>query len=283
MILYKVCTEVSLSQIYNAFCRGFADYSIPFHLSEDEFFAHFFGLEGNELKYSFIALDNENPVGLILGGTRVFDCMKTMRCGAFCIAPDYRKKGIGRELFQLHQAAAKEAGCKQLFLEVLKSNHRAIQFYEKAGYRISVILKYYHKKTSELSVPKEIPPYKITSIRFDVVKGFREKLNTCHINWQSDIFCYEDSKTDIFYGVYDDYQLIALTAISTKGKINFLWVEPSYRFKGIGRFLLHQASKQVESESLYVCIPGNALLEGFFRKLEFEKDTLEQYEMYLPL
>lgn len=283
MISYKMCTEVTSTQIYNGFRKGFIDYSIPFHAPEDEFMARFFGLEGNELKYSFIALDDENPIGLILGGIRIFDTMKTMRCGALCIAPDYRGKGISQELFKLHQATAKEAGCRQLFLEVLKDNHRAIRFYEKMGYREAVILKYYRKKIAELSIPNEIPPYKITTISIDAVKAFRDKLNSCHINWQNDIPYYENSKNEIFYGVYDDYQLIGLTAMSMNGKINFLWVEPSYRFKGIGRYLLHQASKQLGSQYLYICIPGNPLLEGFFRKLGFEKDETEQYEMYLPL
>ncbi len=283
MISYKTCTEVNSTQIYNAFRLGFSDYSVPFTAAEDEFNARFFGPEGNELQYSHLALDDLNPIGLLLGGIRVFDTIKTMRCGALCLAPDYRGKGISEELLNLHKAAAAAAGCKQLFLEVIKDNRRAIRFYEKAGYREAVILKYYKRKIAELKIPEVVPPYKITTISFDAVKGVRDKLNACHINWQSDTAYYEYSKTEVFYGVYDDYQLIGLSAMSIKGKINFLWVEPSYRFKGIGRYLLQQASKQVEAEYLTVCIPGNPLLEGFFRKLEFEKDTTEQYEMYLPL
>lgn len=283
MISYKICTDVSSNQIYEAFRLGFSDYYVPFNAAEDEFNDHFFGPEGNDLQYSFIAFENQSPVGLLLGGIRTFDNIKTMRCGALCLAPDFRGKGISEELFRLHKTSAAETGCKQLFLEVIRENRRALRFYEKAGYREAVILKYYKKQISTLSGPEEIPPYKITTITYEAVKGVRDKLNACHINWQSDTPYYEDSKTEVFFGVYDDYQLIGLVAMSIKGKINFLWVEPSYRLKGIGRLLLQQTAKQAEADNLTVCIPGNALLEGFFRKLEFEKDTLEQYEMYLPL
>lgn len=283
MIVYKTCTDVTLTQIYNTFRIGFSDYSIPFTAEEDEFHARFFGPEGNQLPYSFLAMEEEHPVGLLLGGIRMFDGLKTMRCGALCIAPDFRGRGISEELFRLHKNAALEAGCKQLLLEVIRDNHRAVRFYTKAGYLETVILKYYRKGIEDLSSPEKIPPYKITTITYDAVKSFRNKLKTCHINWQSDTPYYEDSKSEVFLGVYDDYQLIGLTAMSINGKINFLWVEPSYRLKGIGRYLLYQASMQAEAKTLTVCTPGNPVLEGFFRKSGFENDPAEQYEMYLPL
>jgi GNAT superfamily N-acetyltransferase len=283
MITYKTCTDVPFSQIYDAFQLGFSDYFVPLSASETEFEEHFFGPEGNMLEYSFIAFCDTHPIGLLLGGIRIFDTIKTMRCGALCLAPDLRGKGISEELFLLHKAAAVNAGCKQLFLEVIKENHRAVRFYAKTGYLEAVILKYYKTPVDLIAAPEKIPPYKVTAVGISVIKSFREKLMACHINWQSDIPYYEDSKSDICLGAYDDYQLIGLIAMNAKGKINFLWVEPSYRLKGLGHYLLYQAAGQSEVKNITVCIPGNALLEGFFRKLGFEKDKIEQYEMYLPI
>ncbi len=283
MITYKTCTDVLLNQIYEAFSLGFSDYFIPLTMNEDEFNTHFFGPEGNQLEYSYIAFDDDKPIGLILSGIRVFDGMLTMRCGALCLAAEYRGKGVSDILLQMHKAAAVNAGCKQLFLEVIKENHRAVRFYEKAGYREATILKYYSNPTASIPSPKGVPPYKVATVSFEVIKGFLDKLKACHINWQSDTPYYENSTAGIYLGIYDDYQLIAMIAMSSKGKINFLWVEPSYRLKGLGHYLLLQAAHQLNTEKVTICIPSIALLEGFIRKLQFEKDKLEQYEMYIPL
>ena len=47
----------------------------------------------------------------------------------------YRGKGISQRLMEFHREEAKKLDCKQLFLEVIVSNDRAINFYKKLGYR----------------------------------------------------------------------------------------------------------------------------------------------------
>ncbi|MDF2941295.1 MAG: family acetyltransferase [Herbinix sp.] len=283
MITYKTCTDVSLKQIFEAFRLGFSDYIIPVTINEIDFNTHFWGPEGNQLDYSYIAFDDIHPVGLILSGIRIFDGIKTMRCGTLCLSPEYRGKGISQVLFEMHKKAAINAGCKQLFLEVLRENHRAIKFYKKQGYLEATILKYYSATVTSIPSLMEAPPYKLTTLTYDNIKGFRDKLRACHINWQSDTPYYEHTTNDVFLGMYDEDQLLAMIAVNSKGKINFLWVDPAYRSKGLAHYLVLAALQQLKVEKMTVCIPSNALLEGFFRKLQFQKDKIEQYEMYLPL
>lgn len=123
MIIYKNCEDVTMKEIFEAFASGFSDYVVPLTMDQNAFEARFFGPEGNSLNLSFIAFDQNQPIGLILGGIRQFDGLKTMRCGTLCIAPDYRGKGISQSLFEMHRSAAIASGCKQLFLEVIKGNH----------------------------------------------------------------------------------------------------------------------------------------------------------------
>lgn len=280
---YKSCSDVSMSEIYEAFSLGFSDYDIPLSIDQDTFAARFFGPEGNSLKLSFIALDENCPVGLILGGIRLFDNLKTMRCGTMCVGPSYRGQGISHKLFELHRALALDNQCKQLFLEVIKSNDRAIKFYEKYDYRPVYKLKYYSIMiTSSFSTTSALP-YTLKEIPFDTLDSFRRSLPDCHINWQSDTPYYAGSTNEALLCTYDGNKKVAVIAMSPQGKINLLWVDPIYRNQGLGRSMLQKAVQMQSVEKVTVCLPSNAAFEGFLRKMGFEKQLIEQYEMYLPL
>lgn len=284
MITYAVCTDVSMSQIYEAFKTGFADYPVQFNFDVDAFAARFFGPEGNEPDRSFIALGPDGPVGLILGGVRQFDGKRTMRCGTLCIAQAHRGEGVSQRLFELHKQAARDAGCEQLFLEVLKENGRAIRFYEKQGYRIQDTLEYYNGLTASIAPGEPPAAYAVEEIAHSELTAFRESLPDCHINWQSDTPFYAASDREALLAVYGaGREPIAMTAMSPSGKINFLWVDPERRGQSLGLFMLRQAAAKHQAEKLNVCLPGSAGLGEYFLKLGFEKQQLEQYEMNFPL
>ncbi|HDR3982008.1 TPA: GNAT family N-acetyltransferase, partial [Bacillus anthracis] len=81
MIQYKRCSEINIDLVYEAFRDGFSDYIIKMEVSKGDFIKRFFGLEGNSLEHSFLALDGDKPVGVILGGIKDYENIKTMRCG----------------------------------------------------------------------------------------------------------------------------------------------------------------------------------------------------------
>ena len=283
MIIYKTCTDVPISVIFEAFSLGFSDYIIPLTMSQDAFEARFFGPEGNALSLSFIALDQSRPIGLILGGIRVFDGLKTMRCGTLCISPDYRGQGISQRLFEMHKSAALTSRCKQLFLEVIKNNYRAVKFYENCHYKHVYTLKYYSSIIQAISSSADTLVYTMKQVSFDNLETFRKSLTDCHINWQSDTPCYAFSRDEVLLGAYEGDGQVALIAMSPQGKINFLWVHPTYRNQGLGRSMIQKATQAQNVEKVTICLPNNSSLEGFLRKLRFQKDPIEQHEMYLPL
>ncbi|HDR7489227.1 TPA: GNAT family N-acetyltransferase, partial [Bacillus pacificus] len=134
MIQYKRCSEVNIDLVYGAFRDGFSDYIIKMEVSKEDFIKRFFGAEGNSLEHSFLALDGDKPVGVILSGIKVYESIKTMRCGTLAVHPNYRGIGVSQKLFELHKEEAIQNECKQLFLEVIVGNDRAIRFYNKLGY-----------------------------------------------------------------------------------------------------------------------------------------------------
>ena len=104
MIIYLRGNEVSMEHIFQAFSLGFSDYSIRLTMEQDDFAARFFGPEGNSRSHSFLAMDEDQPIGLLLGGLRQFDGDKTMRCGTLYakILQRYCPINLSRSLITVH-------------------------------------------------------------------------------------------------------------------------------------------------------------------------------------
>ena len=283
MIVYDRCNNIEFRKVYDAFQIGFSDYIIKLEISEEDFMKRFFGPEGNQLENSFIALDEGNPVGLILGGIKDYEGIKTIRCGTLCVHPDYRGKEISKNLYQLHRSIAVDNKCKQMFLEVIVGNDRAIKFYSNLGYEKVYDIKYYSIRNIDKQGRELDESIDIEEVTFDTILNLSGAIRDIHINWQNDFDYMEKLEGLIHYGVYKDAQLIGAMSISKNGKLYFIWVNPQYRLQGIGRNLILKADKDLNLDNLSISFPNNANIEGFIKHMKFQKDKISQYEMYLNI
>ncbi|MBU5592234.1 GNAT family N-acetyltransferase [Clostridium sp. MSJ-4] len=283
MIHYKCCTEVSIDDIYKAFVDGFSDYIIEIKMPKDFFENRFFGPEGNSLQYSFMAFDNERPIGLILGGIKTYEGLKTLRCGTLCIHPEYRGQGISQKLFQLHKDLAIRENCDQLFLEVIVGNDRAIKFYKNLGYEKIYDIKYYsHKEPNSISY-KELLETRIEEISFEDVKAINDNIKYVHINWQNDFDYMEKLNNVKYYGAYVEKNLIGTLSIDSNGKIYFIWVHKDFNGKNIALKLIKNANSDIKPKKLSMSFTNSSSIEGFLKHIGFNKDSICQYEMYYTL
>ena len=280
MIQYKRCSEINIDLVYEAFRDGFSDYIIKMEVSKEDFIKRFFGAEGNSLEHSFLSLDGDKPVGVILGGIKIYESIKTMRCGTLAIHPKYRGIGVSQKLFELHKDEAIQNGCKQLFLEVIVGNDRAIRFYNKLGYEKVYDLSYYNLKDMTKIMLKECKGIEVKQLEFAAFKVEIQKWLHFHINWQNDMD-YIEKTNHTYYGAYVDNDLKGSICINEQGKISFIFIDKEYRNRSIGSKLLQVARDELNLESLSIGFPNNNLLEGFLKKTGFEKNSLAQYEMYL--
>ncbi|SHI84328.1 GNAT family N-acetyltransferase [Lutispora thermophila] len=279
---FKNCKDVGFELIYQCFNQGFSDYIVNLHLPLEEFKKRFFGPEGNELKNSFIAIEEERPVGLILGGIKDYNGIKTMRCGALCIIPDYRGKGIADELFYLHKERAISEGCKMMMLETIIGNDRALNFYKKHGYEKVYELQYF--QLSDLSkFEKFNNPYDIKPIEFSQLKEIRDEMGDVYINWQNDLPYIEKSEGQHNYGAFIENKIVGVLSINEYGRINLIWVNKKHRGQGIATGLLRNAIDKLNLIKLGTSFPNNHVLYGFYKKLGFEKEKVAQYEMFMIL
>lgn len=283
MFTYKRCTEVDTDAIYEAFIAGFSDYIIKMNMSKDNFQKRFFGPEGNSHEYSVIAFDDRKPVGLILGGIKVYEGLKTLRCGALCVLPGYRGTEVSHKLFDLHREIALENNCSQMLLEVIVGNDRAINFYRKKGYEKVYDLVYYsHSNPSGIN--SDLPSgFAVQRTDIDALRSFSSEIRNIHINWQNDFDYTSHFDEQIYYRVFKDANMVGGLSIHPTGRISFLWVDSRFRNKGIGRGLISYAVKELNLKKLAISFPNNASLTGFVKRLGFMKEPITQYEMYLPI
>lgn len=281
-MVFKKCSEVDFNLVYKCFNEGFSDYIVKLHLPIEAFRQRFFGSEGNELENSFIAIKEQGPVGLILGGIRIYQGIKTMRCGSLCIIPDYRGKGIADELFYLHKERAISEGCSQLMLETIVGNDRAVNFYKKHGYETIYDLQYF--KLSDLSsLKKKEGKHIIKPINYNELEKVRDYIGDVHINWQNDFPYIEKSEGQYNCGAFMDDKLIGALSINEFGRINLIWVHKKFRGQGVATSLLSSTIEELNLTKLGSSFPNNFALYGFYKKIGFEKEKIAQYEMYLPL
>lgn len=283
MMKYERCLEVDINLIYEAFQIGFSDYVIKIDMTKEMFVERFFGPEGNSLEHSFVALDENKAVGVILGGIKVYEGINTIRCGTLAVHPEYRGKGISNKLFELHKKEGIEKNCKQFFLEVLKGNDRAINFYKKRGYEKVYDLSYYTLDDLSKIENYEIRNINIAEIDLNELEKVVKKSRDIHINWQNDIDYIKKSQGMIYYGAYCEEKIIGAICINIKGKISFLWVDRAFRGQKIGLSLINTVCKELKLSKLTISSPNNSLLGGFLRHIGFKKDNISQYEMYLTL
>ncbi len=282
MIIYECCQDTRQEDIFQAFQRGFCDYIIKMELTQEAFMERFFGPEGNQLENSYIAFEDARPIGVILGGIKEYEGIRTIRCGTLGVDPEYRGRGVSKRLFELHKQAALDNGCKQMFLEVIVGNHRAISFYKKLGYEKIYDLSYYSYVVEEQGNKTEAL-LEVQEISLKKVKNMSQQLGDIHINWQND-FDYMEKKSSIkHFGYYEGDLLVAALSIHSSGSIHFLWTKSSERNRGLARVLVCKAVEELKIKTLHLSFPNNASVTGFARRLGFVKKDIAQYEMYLPL
>lgn len=282
-IKYYRCSEVDIDFVYKAFSVGFSDYMIQFELTKEQFIANFFGPEGNRLEHSFVAIHENEAVGVILGGIKLYENIKTMRCGTLAVSPGYRGKGVSQKLFDLHNDEAKKHECKQLFLEVIVGNDRAIQFYKNLGYEKIYDISYFSKKDlSDFEQLNVTSNFQFNQIEFNSFTQIVNKWNY-HINWQNDVEYLEKAPNITYFQANLDQQIVGSIAMHNSGKVSFLYVDKNYRNQNIATKLLQTAFLHVKCKAFSTGFPNNSHLEGFFSSLGFQKEKLAQYEMYKRL
>lgn len=97
-------------------------------------------------KTSFVAVIDGTVVGVIL-------CGHDGRRGIIqhaCVAPEFRRLGIGAKLVDLALAALKDEGINKVLLVAFKKNEKGNAFWEAQGFTLREDLNYRNKALAEM-------------------------------------------------------------------------------------------------------------------------------------
>jgi GNAT superfamily N-acetyltransferase len=285
MINFVSCSSVSNQVIFETFKEGFSDYFFQVEMTEDYFIDHFFGAEGNSKEMSFVAYKNDEAVGILLGGIKEFDGIRTLRCGAMSVIPKGRKKGIARAMMAEHERMARQAGVHQMFLEVLTMNESAYKLYEKLGYEKVYDLTYrtfkpnqtWFKDGPETCINPAEDFISIQKITLTDLEALR-RLDESHLPWQGNLEYVSQIPVEV-YGVFKNGQLIAGLIGSSK-RLFYIYVAPGHRLQGIGKALVMTYVQELKIEACQLVYTNNARLHTFANHLGMETAEFGQYEYY---
>ncbi len=286
MIDYRKGSDIESMEIYSAFSLGFSDYMIKFDMEAPAFFERFFGAEGNQYELSYVAFDGEQAIGVLLGGIKVLNGYKTLRCGALAVAPEYRGKGVSKELMRLHQQAAKNEKCDLMMLEVIAGNDRAIQFYKRENYKPVYDIRYFTCKGMEFKrktkdQKSEINPVSIKSLELIELKQRGAHKLKEHFNWQGDFEYISQLESIQLYGAFDSQEtLIGYTAVDKMGKIYFIWRDKVLSEPHVYESLVAHVIQSQMPESIHMSFSNDLELSIFVEEHGFKALSLYQHEMY---
>jgi len=126
---FRRSTEFSLAELASVFTAAYHGYVIPFEVDEShlEYMVEVFDLD---LSRSLVAVERDRPVGLANLGRR----RERTWLGGVGVVRDRRGSGVGESLTRTLLDHAREAGAREMLLEVIVENAPAIALYEKLGF-----------------------------------------------------------------------------------------------------------------------------------------------------
>ncbi|MCG8530513.1 MAG: GNAT family N-acetyltransferase, partial [Desulfovibrionales bacterium] len=228
---------------YKAFNKAFANYEVQVNKTE---LLAMLKRRGFNAELSFGAFADEDLVAFTLNGIGTYNNKKTAYDTGTGTIEEYRGQGLAGEIFNYSIPYLKEAGVTQYLLEVLQHNTKAINVYEKIGFKISREFNYFVTEESSVNI-NEITPISDSQIREVSISECSnvDMFFDYSPSWQNSTeSILRQSEAFRAIAAYQNSELIGFCITDpTSGDITQLAVKPTYRRKKIGVQLLNEAIK----------------------------------------
>ncbi|MGM0837522.1 MAG: GNAT family N-acetyltransferase [Bacillota bacterium] len=135
MFTIKKLSECKLEEAVAAWNTGFEGYFFDATMDVDRFTTRL-GLENLSAALSIVAFDQQKPIGILLSGVKTIEGKRVAWNGGTGVATDYRRNGVGKLLIDKALEIYEEVNVEVSTLEAITENKKAINLYEKKGYKI---------------------------------------------------------------------------------------------------------------------------------------------------
>jgi ribosomal protein S18 acetylase RimI-like enzyme len=247
----------------------FDDYLVPVSMSV-ELFVQRFCAEGLSLLESRVWLAGDEPVAIALIARRG----REARLAAFAIRPAFRGKGRGRQLMAPLIADLRAQGVQRMWLEVIRDNHSAVALYQSLGFEVRHGLCGYVSKEQAREHESTLADYDLLNLMRHAGAELGGQLP-----WLLDPLTFITLPCRALTLQQQAFAVLATT--SSKPQLQFLWLTPAARGRGLAREMLLTLARQFPGLSTSVTIPDT--FTPLFTSAGYAPMALQQYEMCLAL
>ena len=175
------CSFETALQVWN---EGFQGYFVDMSLTLDKLLDR---LTASRIspEHSLVAMDGARPVGFLFNAIQLIGDKKISWNGGTGVIPEYRGKGVGKALVQATIDIYKANNVDVASLEVISTNHSAVNLYKRFGYEVIDELNYL--QTTEPQFTEGATAYDVVSVYPSAVGRlpFYRELSPWQCQWQS--------------------------------------------------------------------------------------------------
>jgi ribosomal protein S18 acetylase RimI-like enzyme len=145
----RFLTDGDFSSIHRAWLEGFGDYAVRLELSEEQL-REMIRRRGYVPEASAGVFEGTRLVAFTLNGLGTWNGRPTAYDTGTAVVPEYRRRGLGREMMQAIVPQLCSRGTETYLLEVLEENRGAVALYEREGFTLSRRLRCFTLEHSAL-------------------------------------------------------------------------------------------------------------------------------------
>lgn len=278
--IFRSFVKADIPKMHLVFLDAFADYTLPFNLSYQQFLEKFIHKLNIDLSLSVGAFDDD-LMGFIFTGVNTYYGKKTAYNGGTGVMPAYRGQGLTMKMYDHLWPLFEKEGIKQAVLEVITTNKKAIKAYQHCGFAIH---KLYHCFRLNVEALADQP-----------VKDSLSITKIANANWArytTFLDCppsYLDSISVLSHNIVHEHVAEAKMDNMVVGYIIFqpnaarisqIAVRKEYRGQGIGRALLRYALQHISTKVITLLNIDHQEKETIqvLQRLGFQ-NSVDQYEM----
>lgn len=254
--------------------RGFEGYVIPMRCTA-EMLARRMRSEHIDPTESLIYELDGSPAGILLIARRG----RTTRVAALGLAPELRRQGLGRRAINAAVDLARGRGDERILLEVIASNHPAVELYKEVGFAVVRRLVGYQHAPMALEGEAELSEVDPASAAA-MISMFAER----DLSWQLAPASFAGAVAPLRGFAIADRVAALVDDSAQDVRLVGIAVHPALRRRTVGTSFLATLCSLFPGRSWSIpAIVPEGLAAGFLMHTGWELSPLSQFEMCLEL